>query len=187
MIPSLRCAGSYLSSVFWSHCKQTTAALSCPDHPETRYTQMLRSFWLWAGVTVVHRLHAIQHRNSVSTRETWQSGGVNLVRRDRQRWLSAESRCVSGGTRAVMKRGSWFWLVSGSRCGGCAELPDECMRLRDSSVNNETLPGCWTWRHIRFQRDSANQWVTGRCVCSRRFLRRATEPGKATVRIIMTY
>lgn len=151
MTTLLNCESSYLASVFWSHCKQTTAGLSRPDHLKSCCcTQMLRSVWLWAAVTVVYRPHAIQHRNSVSTRETWESGGVNSVRHYRKRSPSAESPCASGEKKGVVTWGSWFCFVRGSLCVGCGELLGECMRLTGSSVNNETLPGCLSWHHIRF-------------------------------------
>lgn len=154
----LYCQSSYLSSAFWSHCKQTTASLSCPDHLRSCYKQMLRSFCLWAGVTVVDRLHKIQHRNSVSTEETWAHGGVNPARRNRTCSPSAKSASDSEEKKGAMTLEPWLCLVRGSLRVGWGELLDECMRFTGSSVNNETLPG--SLRHIRFwQRPSqpANQ------------------------------
>lgn len=141
---------SYLSSVFWSHCKRTTASLSCPDYLKSCYIQMLRSFRLRAGGTVVGRLHAIQQRNSVSTRKTWAPGGVNPVRHYRKRSPSANSPRVSEEKKRVMTWEPWLCFVRGSLCVGRNVLPDECMRLTGSPVNNATAPRWLRLRHIRF-------------------------------------
>lgn len=109
----------------------------CPGRLTNCCKQMLRSFCPRAAVTVVDRLRAKRHRNSVSIKATWAAGAANLAGRYRKQWPSADTPCASGGNGAVVTRGPWWCSL---RCGGVGELLGECMRPTGSSVNNERVP-----------------------------------------------